>query len=61
MISIRIIFEELPANGEICSECNKEIKGTKYVMLLDFGDPVNFTPEPLTTLCIICKLKFEKE
>jgi hypothetical protein len=61
MISFTIIFIDQDSEGEICSLCKKEIKGKKWVMMLDFGDPVNFPPHPFNQLfCTICKINIEK-
>jgi hypothetical protein len=58
----QIIFIDQEPEGENCKICKQEIKGKKWVMMLDFGDPVNFPPEPLdTVICVTCKLKMEKD
>jgi hypothetical protein len=61
MFSFSIIFIDDDAKGETCSLCKQEIKGKKWVMLLDFGDPVNFPPHPFDKyFCTICKINLEK-
>lgn len=58
---ISIIFVDEDSDGEICSTCGKEIKGKKWIMMLDFGDPVNFPPHPFDKVfCTICKIDFER-
>lgn len=59
MFSISIIFIDEDSNGEICDGCKDEIKGKKWTMFLDFGDPQ--TSIPLDQVyCTICKITFEK-
>jgi hypothetical protein len=54
--SFQIIFIDQDAEGEECSNCKVEIEGTKWTMMLDFGDPVNFPPYPfLFIFCTECK------
>ena len=61
MFSISIIFIDQDSEGEVCHLCKKEIKGKKWIMFLDFGDPVNFPPEAFDKVfCTICKVNFEK-
>ena len=53
--SFQIIYIEQDSEGEICSGCKEEIEGNKYVMMLDFNDPVNFPPLPLNVIyCYLC-------
>ena len=61
MFSIQIIFIDLDSEGEVCALCKKEIKGVKWVMMIDFGDPVNFPPDAFDEhpFCTICKIEFE--
>jgi hypothetical protein len=62
MFSISIIFIDQDSEGEECSICKQEIKGKKWVMMLDFDDPVNFPPHPFDKyFCTLCKIEFENE
>jgi hypothetical protein len=61
--SFQIIFIDQDSEGEICSSCKLEIIGVKWIMFLDFGDPVNFPPYPFDVVfCTECKenISFEE-
>ena len=60
MFSLSIIFIDQDSEGEVCDLCKKPIKGKKWIMMLDFGDPVNFPPDAFDqSFCTICKIEFE--
>jgi hypothetical protein len=62
MFSLSIIFIDQDSEGEVCHLCKKEIKGKKWIMMIDSGDPVNFPPDAFDEhpFCTICKIEFEK-
>ncbi len=60
MFSLSIIFIDQDSEGEICALCKKEIKGKKWIMFLDFGDPAESHPYDDKPFCTICKVNFEK-
>lgn len=61
-IQIELSFQETEANGEICIACHNEIKGTKYVLMLQVGDPLIYPPNATECeYCILCKLDFERD
>jgi len=62
MFSISIIFIDQDSEGETCDLCKQPIKGKKWIMMLDFGDPVNFPPDVFDdkVFCTLCKNKVEK-
>jgi len=56
MFSIQIIFIDLDSEGEVCDLCKLPIENKKWVLMLDFNDPINFLPKPLPgTFCTPCK------
>lgn len=58
MLRFKILFIDQESEGDVCTGCKKEIEGKKWVMVLDFDDPVNFPPAPLNVIfCTICKEK----
>ena len=55
----QIIFIDQDSKGELCSICKQEIKGKKWVIMLDFGDPLSNLPKPLDRVfCTECKIQF---
>lgn len=43
-ISIQIIYQEDDSNGDICNNCEFEIVGKRYVMMLQIGEAMNAKP-----------------
>lgn len=58
-LTIQVVFQDDEANGEICDNCHCEIKGTKYVMMVQVGGPEEATPA--ATYCILCKLEWDSK
>ncbi len=56
---ISVIFVDDEPGGEVCDICKQEIKGRKWEMFLDFGDPQTSVPLD-QTYCTRCKIQFEK-
>lgn len=57
-ITIQLIFQETEADGEICTSCGKEIKGIKFVPMVQVGGPMNAVPVNCSW-CILCKNKWD--
>lgn len=55
---LQVIFVDDEPGGEYCSLCKEEIKGKKWEMFLDFGDPQTSVPLD-QVFCTPCKIKIE--
>lgn len=42
MLKFKVIWIDQESEGELCTGCKEKIEGIKWVMMLDFDDPVNF-------------------
>jgi hypothetical protein len=58
MFSIEIKFDERPADGSLCKNCEDVIKGTMYVMVLQVGSPED--AKDVAKYCVLCKLKWDR-
>lgn len=60
-ISIETFWQDDKAEGETCKNCKKEIKGVKWVLMLQVGDPLTSPAVPFNLIyCTLCKLAWDK-
>lgn len=60
MLKFKVIWIDQESEGELCAGCKEEISGKKWVMMLDFEDPVNFPPYPINVIfCDECKNEYD--
>jgi hypothetical protein len=59
-IGIEVFFQEDTPNGEDCSGCAKEILTTRWVLMMQVGDPLSFAPTAMHIVyCTECKEEYE--
>lgn len=58
---INVSFQSDEPTGDLCTGCGDIIKGTRWVMMIQVGDPLINPPEVMDVVyCTLCKLEFEK-